>query len=139
MINLKINEKGLSLIEVIISVSILGILFIPIFGLLSNNIRINGLSKDQIIATNLAEHKIEELKFNENINLGKEKQYVNGFVIESVIEIVDRKDIIMDEEERLKFHDLYKLVVEVKKDEKIIEKIFTYRNSLVKDTKNEVS
>lgn len=136
MINLRTNEKGISLIEVIISIFILGILSIPIFGLLSSNISINSASKNQIIATNLAEHKMEELKFSENINLGKETIHVNGFVVESVIEIVDRKDILIDEEENFKFYNLYRLIVEVKKDEKTIEKIFTYRNSLVEVSKN---
>lgn len=131
MRNLTTNEQGLSLIEVIVSIAILGILIVPIFSLLNMNLRFNIKSREQFIATNLAASKIEELKFLNNKNIGKEISYKNGFTINSVKEIVDRKDIAeYDEEEILKLNDIYKIVVEVEKDDRVVESLFTYQGSL---------
>lgn len=131
LINSNLEERGLSLIEVIISIAILGILSVPIFGLLNMNLKLNIQSRDKFIATNLAESEIEELKFVDNKETGEETQYKDGFVINSIKELVDRKDIDKDDEEQIIWlKDLYKLKVEVKKDGKVIETIFTYKNSL---------
>ena len=129
--NLKLEESGLSLIEVIISIAILGILSVPIFGLLNMNLRLNIQSRDQFIATNLAASEIEELKFVDEKKIGSKTIYINGFTINSVKEVVDRKDIVKsDEEETIVFNDLYKLIVKVKKDDKVIETLVTYKSSL---------
>lgn len=129
--NLKLEESGLSLIEVIISIAILGILSVPIFGLLNMNLKLNMQSRDQFIATNLAESKIEELKFVDNKEIGEETTFKNGFTISSVKELVDRKDIVKnDEEEAIFLNEIYRLLVEVKKDDKVIETLVTYKNSL---------
>ncbi len=131
MKNLKLEESGLSLIEVIISIAILGILSVPIFGLLNMNLKLNMQSRDQFIATNLAESKIEELKFVDNKEIGEETTFKNGFTISSVKELVDRKDIVKnDEEEAIFLNEIYRLLVEVKKDDKVIETLVTYKNSL---------
>lgn len=131
MRNLKLEESGLSLIEVIISIAILGILSVPIFGLLNMNLRLNIQSRDQFIATNLAASEIEELKFVDEKKIGSKTIYINGFTINSVKEVVDRKDIVKsDEEETIVFNDLYKLIVKVKKDDKVIETLVTYKSSL---------
>lgn len=134
MRNLRLSEKGLSLIEVIVSIAILGILIVPIFGLLNMNLKFNMQSRNQFIATNLASNKVEELKFSNNKSIIKETSYKDGFKINSVKETIDRKDILEnDDEEDIKLNDIYKLVVEVEKDDKIIESLFTYQGSLRED------
>ena len=134
MRNLRLSEKGLSLIEVIVSIAILGILIVPIFGLLNMNLKFNMQSRNQFIATNLASNKVEELKFSNNKSMIKETSYKDGFKINTVKETIDRKDILEnDDEEIIKLNDIYKLVVEVEKDDKIIESLFTYQGSLRED------
>ena len=134
MRNLRLSEKGLSLIEVIVSIAILGILIVPIFGLLNMNLKFNMQSRNQFIATNLASNKVEELKFSNNKSIIKETSYKDGFKINTVKETIDRKDILEnDDEEIIKLNDIYKLVVEVEKDDKIIESLFTYQGSLRED------
>ncbi len=131
MRRLKTNERGFSLVEVIVSIAILGILSVPILRLLNINIFLSMKSRNQLIATSLAQDKIEELKFSKTVDVGKEIIYNRGFVIEALTEIVDRKDFISgDEEEVIVLNDLYRLTVEVKKDDNIIEKLFTYKSSL---------
>lgn len=136
---LTIDEKGLTLVEIIITIAIIGIVSVPIFGLQSNNMKINAMSKQQIIATNLAEGKIEQLKHSKEMKLGEqsllgyenEDQKKNEFQILTNIELIDRKDITeRDKEEGINFNELYKITVVVKKDDKVIENLTTYKNSL---------
>lgn len=131
MRNLRSSEDGLSLIEVIVSIAILGILIVPIFGLLNMNLKFNMQSRNQFIATNLASNEIEELKFSNDKSMIKKTSYKDGFKINAVKEIIDRKDTFKnDTEETMKLNDIYKLVIEVEKDGKIIESLFTYQGSL---------
>lgn len=124
------NEKGFTLIEVIISIAVLGILISPIFTLMNVNSKLSNKSREQIIATNLAESEIEELKFSEFIKLGKSTKSKDGFKIDSMIESVLNIEDYEDEEKVVDYKKLYKITVEVKKDEKFIERLFTYKSSL---------
>ncbi|HHY13460.1 MAG TPA: type II secretion system protein [Thermoanaerobacterales bacterium] len=69
MINLQIkNEKGFTLIELILAVAILAIIITPMFGLFSETFNNNRIAKGKTEAVALAQSKIEELKtldFNE--------------------------------------------------------------------------
>lgn len=128
--NIYRDEKGFSLIEVIISIAILGILIIPICALMTFNSKLNAKSRNQILATNLAEGEIEELKFSETVKIGKSTVYKDGFTIDSFIESVN---LIEDNESKKKMmnsNKLYKITVEVKKNNEVIEKLLTYKSSL---------
>lgn len=136
---LTISDKGLTLVEVIITIAIIGIISVPIFGLQISNIKTNTESKQQFIATNLAEGKIEELKHTQEIELGKrvfliyedENEKKNEFEMITEVELVDRKDITEEEkEEGIKSNELYKITIVVKKNDKTMEKLTTYKNSL---------
>lgn len=126
--NRHVNNKGFTLIEVIISVAVLGILITPIFSLMNINSKLNDKSRDQIIATSLAESEIEELKFSESIKLGKNIVNKNGFTIESLTEPMFI--VVNDDEEAKDEKKLYRITVEIKKDERIIERLLTYKSSL---------
>lgn len=130
MIDIASSEKGFTLVEVIVSIALIGILSMPINTLTLYNIKLNKHTKDRIIATNLAENKIEKLKFQEDIRIQKETKNSRGFIIKSSIETVERKDIAEEDEETIALADLYKLVVEIKKDNKVIERLITYRSSV---------
>ena len=131
MRNLITKQRGLSLIEVIVSIAILGILIIPIFSLLNINLKMNRISRDKFIANNIGTSEIEQLKFLNDEGIGRKTYYKKGFTINSVKEIVDRKDIDEhDEEQKVGLNDIYKIVVEIKKDDRIIESLFTYQSAL---------
>lgn len=115
------NENGLSLIEVIMSIFLLSILIIPIFSLLTMNIKVNLNAREHILATSLAENEIEKLKSNE-LKSSKSSKSHRGFTINSVIQLLDD----LDEKKT----ELFKIRVEVKKQGKTIEEIITYKNSL---------
>jgi prepilin-type N-terminal cleavage/methylation domain-containing protein len=56
------NEKGITLLEVIISMAILGIIITPLSNLFVGAIRINALAKDQMEANQYAQEYMERLK-----------------------------------------------------------------------------
>jgi len=56
------NEVGYTLIEIIAAVTILAIVVVPVCTLLSQSVYSNIRSKELLIATALAQEKIEELK-----------------------------------------------------------------------------
>lgn len=64
----KLKEKGFTLIEVIISISIFGILAIPLTSMLHFTMKTNQHSKEIFIASQLAQSNMERLKVSENLN-----------------------------------------------------------------------
>lgn len=128
--NRYIYEKGFSLVEVIISIAMVGILIVPILSLMGVNAKLNSESRKQLIATNLAESEIEELKFSKTINLGKSIFYKEGFRIETSTESIYNVELKGIKQDIVNSNKLYKIIVEVKKDDKTIEKLLTYKNSL---------
>jgi len=56
------RNKGFTLIEIIISVTVLALIAVPVSTLLSQSLFSNIKSKEILIATTLAQEKIEELK-----------------------------------------------------------------------------
>ncbi len=130
---LSLDEKGLTLVEIIVTIAIFGILLVPVLGLQSNNIKLNIGSNQQNTATNIAEGKLEELKYIDITEMKFEDKSTNqnGFEIITKVDKIDRKDITEEEkEDGINFNELYKLKVVVIKDDKVIEELTTYRNSL---------
>ena len=122
------NEEGFTLVEVIITIAILGILSIPISTMASFNIQLNSLAKNQIIATNTAENIIEEIKYSENINefhkVNEEKQFIIDTKVIKIDRNLEEQD---DEHDFIIRKDIYKIVVEITYKDKIIEKIISYK------------
>lgn len=56
------DKKGFALIEIIMAVTILALIVVPVCTLLSQNLYSNLKSREIMIATALAQEKIEELK-----------------------------------------------------------------------------
>ena len=134
--NIYVDEKGFTLVEVIISITILGILIIPIFTLMSINIKLSSESIKQIKATNFAESKIEELKFSETIKSGNNTIEKDGFKIESLIEPIYSLENDKDKKNAINSSKLYRITVEVIKNDKVIEKLLTYKSSLERSDSN---
>lgn len=127
------NEKGLTLIEVIITLAIVGILSVPIFKLQSSNLKLNTRTNQEMKVSDLAEEEIENFKHIniKNIQTGKQTVLKDGFEIITSIELIDRKDITEKEkEEGIKTNELYKLKVIVKKKDEVMKNLTAYRNSL---------
>lgn len=120
-----LNESGLSLVEVIVSTCVMGIVSVAVLNLLIANIKLNTNARDHIVATNIAENEMEKLKNNRDIVDMESESEHNGFTICSMVESLDKKD------SKSKI-DMYKIVVEVRKRDQLIERIETYKNSLRK-------
>ncbi|MFT9494808.1 type IV pilus modification PilV family protein [Anaerosolibacter sp.] len=56
------NEKGITLLEIIISMAILGIIITPLSNLFVGAVRINAMAKDQMEANQYAQEYMERLK-----------------------------------------------------------------------------
>lgn len=59
------DNRGLTLIEILVSLAILGIIAVPISSFFVNTIRINKNSEDKMIANQLAQKYMEQVKFEE--------------------------------------------------------------------------
>lgn len=82
------DSKGLTLIEVIVSVAILGIIIVPLSSLFTHSIKINLNSKDRMTANHVAQQYMEELKFSSNTVIGSQTitDPDTGFVVETKVE-----------------------------------------------------
>jgi prepilin-type N-terminal cleavage/methylation domain-containing protein len=69
----KLNKKGFSLLELIVSMAILSVGIIMVLQALSFSVRVTGLSGDIIRAVFLAQDKIQELEFKERQGLIKQE------------------------------------------------------------------
>ena len=63
------KKKGFTFIEILVTLAIIGTLFIPVMRLFSHSLYSSSVSQDLITATNLAEWQMERLK-----NLGYTKK-----------------------------------------------------------------
>ncbi|MFD3156358.1 prepilin-type N-terminal cleavage/methylation domain-containing protein [Haloimpatiens sp. FM7330] len=87
----KIYKKGMTLIEVIISLAILCIIIIPILSLCLNNVKINKSSEDKSKAKNIAQQYMEYVKSPNNSidDIKKLSHEKDGFTIDTTIEPVE--------------------------------------------------
>ncbi|HKL10557.1 MAG TPA: type II secretion system protein [Clostridia bacterium] len=61
------NEKGFTLIELVVSVAMLSILIVPFFGIFTNAAKLDMRSKKDLTANHLAQHIASEVKGNPDI------------------------------------------------------------------------
>lgn len=63
------NNKGLTLVEIMVSLAVLGIIIVPITSLFLFSVKTNKISEEQLIAQSLAQQYIEDLKSSNNVAL----------------------------------------------------------------------
>lgn len=133
-------KKGMTLIEVIISVALLAILIIPISGLVMSSLKNNIKSEDMQKASYIGQKVLEELKSYDEINLKGET--------EKYFELLDGDKIVKRDKEFLgifdrniygnpsngKDKDIYRVDVKVEKDAN-----FQYENINNRDKNNSAS
>lgn len=69
-------SKGLTLVEVVVSIAILGIVVAPLSSLFLNTIKTNKKSEELIIANQLAQNYMEKLKFGEKVEVTSTKKII---------------------------------------------------------------
>jgi len=110
------NDIGLSLVELLFTLAILGITVIAISSLLINTAKINKKSEQQYNATLLAKSYMEYIKASDGVNVGKS------------IYFAENVEIIIDICEINKYKDqMYKVVIEVISNDETLEKLEGYK------------
>jgi prepilin-type N-terminal cleavage/methylation domain-containing protein len=90
------NKKGLTLIEILVSISILSIIIIPIYSLFISSAKMSYLSNNKMNATNIAQRYMEKIKASETLDWIPTETFSDGeFNIK----------ITVDEEEDYQFMD----------------------------------
>lgn len=74
MLKLIKNNKGFTLIEILITLAVLGIVILPLSGLLINSLKINNNAKELLEANNIAQTYMENLKAGDFSSLIDETQ-----------------------------------------------------------------
>lgn len=110
------NSSGLSFIELLITVAILGITMISISSLLVNTSKINKKSELQYQSTLLAQSYMENIKASDSITVG---QTVNSFGDTKII--VDIVEIDKYE------YKIYKIIIEILVGEEVYETLEGYK------------
>lgn len=116
MINVRINTKGFTLIEIIFAIAIFGIISLSIYTMITTTLTIYKNSELQYKATLLALGYLETMEASYTLDIGQ-TTYEEG---EYTIEI----DVSKAEKYNGK---LYKIVIEVASDDDILERIEGYK------------
>ncbi len=74
-----VNNKGLTLIEIIITIAILGIIITPIFSMFLTTARANSLADEKMRATAAAQKVMENVKTALDIDSIETEQEIDGF------------------------------------------------------------
>ncbi|KNF07385.1 hypothetical protein CLPU_17c00100 [Gottschalkia purinilytica] len=125
----KINNKGTTMIEVVVSITILSLLTLPIITLFYESVKMNKKSQEQMTATILAENFIEDIKTSENLNIGQVTKYENGFNINIKIEEIEKELEEQNKKDNICIlnESLFKITVEIVKENTLLEKIVSYK------------
>ncbi|CAH2214669.1 PilW family protein [Tepidibacter aestuarii] len=94
-------NKGLTLVELVVSLALLGIIIAPLSSFFVNTIKVNKNSENQMIANQLAQKYMEQLKFSKNIvftdeegELMEDKDYPNFRITQIVQEYEQNKKLV---------------------------------------------
>ncbi len=110
------NSSGFTLIEVLFSIAILGILDLALTTMITAEIKAYKDSKEQFEATLLAQSFYERLKASPMIKLGEEIAESEDFIIITEVEEVEEYE-----------GSMIRVMVEVLKEEKSLERIEGYK------------
>ncbi|HYF75406.1 MAG TPA: prepilin-type N-terminal cleavage/methylation domain-containing protein [Candidatus Nitrosocosmicus sp.] len=92
------QKKGLTMVELLLSLAILAVVVLPFSGMFLNSTRIESLSSDYMSATQLAQQLLEEHKKN---SYGIDEVYINDENAEEPVALVE------EEKGRLKYYVYY--------------------------------
>jgi len=127
------NEKGFSLLEALIAITILGITLGIIMALFSGAMRSVGASEEYSQALFLARKGMEDTMLMEDIHLGTEEgDFSNGYIWERT---VNPLEIFEDEEylnDNLPFR-LYEAEIKIKWWSGKVEKVVSLRSTLLRE------
>lgn len=110
------NSSGFTLIEVLFSIAILGILDLALTTMITAEIKAYKNSKEQFEATLLAQSFYERLKASPVIRLGVEISESGDFIIITEVEELEKYE-----------GSMIKVTVEVLKEEESLERIEGYK------------
>lgn len=110
------NSSGLSFIELLFTIAILGIVMISISSLLINTSKINRESELLYQATLLAQSYMEDIKSSDSVNVGQNiESYEDTKIIVDIVKIDKYK------------YGFYKITIKVFKDEELLESLEGYK------------
>lgn len=116
MLRKLINNKGFSLIELLVSLTILSMIIIASTSLFVYTVKINNLSEKQYKATLIAKNFMELTKASEDFKIGRS------------VYLVDEVKIIVNINSISKYKDeMYEIDVEVIVDDNTLEKLKGYK------------
>ncbi|WP_099190675.1 PilW family protein [Tepidibacter mesophilus] len=129
------SNKGLTLVELIVSLAILGIIIVPLSTFFVNTIKINKDSEDRLKANQLAEKYIEKTKFSDSIVHENNKLTINtsdnGFTIDTTAQhndsVVTYKK---DEGDFVVYKKVETLKHKIKEEDKSEERSITYHGEM---------
>ncbi|RKD34587.1 prepilin-type N-terminal cleavage/methylation domain-containing protein [Thermohalobacter berrensis] len=116
MINLINNKRGVTLIEILLTLTILGIIIIPLTNLFVNTVKNNKRSEDLMIATSISQKYMERILSHQVIadegDEFTEEDYKSFKVI-----VKEKIEKYRNEEDK---EILYEIKLTVKKNDKVI-------------------
>jgi len=115
------NEKGSTLIEIIVAVTLLSLITIPFCGLFSQSVKSNRRTEEMMLATALAQDTIEELKSFSFEELLKKLTYQQKDIVK-----LDNYSFARSIKYLVKNENLLMITVTIKGDNQEVE-VATYR------------
>lgn len=116
MLNKLKTNNGLTLIELLFTLAMFGVIVIWVTGLLINTAVINRKSEQQYKATLIAQSYMENIKASDSINIGETVETIDSFkVIVSISKVSRYRESI------------YKINIEVLAEDSILERLEGYK------------
>ncbi len=76
----KTNNRGLSLVEVLVAVAILAVVFVPVFNLFMQGVTATKYTEDRLRAFSIAKRQVEAIRHANNINKTSNEKLTKAFV-----------------------------------------------------------
>lgn len=116
MIRRLTNNSGLSFIELLFTISILGVIMISLTPLFINAIEVNKKSESLYKATLLAQGYMENIKATDNITVGEVVENLGDFQVKIEIEEIDTYS-----------DSFYKVIIEIFQGHELLERLEGYK------------
>lgn len=123
------KEAGLTLIEVLITVSILGIIIIPLSSFFITSAKINKESEDKFKATLIAQNFMEDIKLSDSIMEGETQYNIADYSV--IVNITNVSDF--SEYKRSSFYDTidYDIKIQIDKNNENFISIYDKSDNLL--------